>query len=645
MGPRIISAILVAIAAVVCSTDVLKGQSTDSLLYIIENDLVNDDADKYEMICRVIRNMDDAESRIRYCEQAIELAQKLDIRPAQPYLLKGEAYLDCGDLALALECLLHAVRYYEKTDNSIELGTAYLLMAETYNTSQGFRENEKLYLQNALEIFEQEKDSLRLSIALQNLGYANYKMGQYDTALVIYRETLDLFNQLNHPYLDFANIVCRGNLGLVYSRLSDDDKAEEYLLTAIDTLAGLGDERYLPEFMTEYANILWQKGESKQAIAYASRVVENTDNPYFQREASRLLARLYENSGRFDSAYYYQTVFSVASDSASNIDNVLKLADLLTEYELERIQAEVDVLEKKKQINRIIIIGLGIILLLSIGLVTLYYTNLRRSRKFARVLEEKNDEIIDSINYAERIQSAILPPETYFTELLNENFILYKPRDIVSGDFYWIKQVNQYIILAAADCTGHGVPGAFMSMLGTSYLNEIVQRREITQANQVLNEMRRQIIHSLRQHGQHDEAKDGIDMALCVIDQKTRMMQYAGAINPLYLIKESNGKPELTEIKADRMPLGYHQGRAKSFTNQNIQLDYGDVFYMFSDGYMDQKGGGDHKKFMSKNFKKLLLKICQEPMPEQKHILEKTMVDWMGDSSQIDDILVIGVRV
>ncbi len=249
-------------------------------------------------------------------------------------------------------------------------------------------------------------------------------------------------------------------------------------------------------------------------------------------------------------------------------------------------------------------------------------------------ISKQNNEIIDSINYAQRIQSAMLPPETYITELLNENFILYKPRDIVSGDFYWIKQVNQYIVLVAADCTGHGVPGAFMSMLGMSYLNEIVQRREITQANQVLNELRKQIKFSLRQHGQRDESKDGIDMALCVLDLKSMKLQYSGANNPLYLIRDVNGTPELKEIKADRMPLGYYQGKDRSFVNHDIQLEIGDTFYMFSDGFIDQKGGKEEKKFMSKNFKNLLLEIHDQSMHDQKEILDKTLSDWMGDNSQ-----------
>jgi serine phosphatase RsbU (regulator of sigma subunit) len=260
------------------------------------------------------------------------------------------------------------------------------------------------------------------------------------------------------------------------------------------------------------------------------------------------------------------------------------------------------------------------------------------------VVKQKN-EIIESINYAKRIQSAMLPPEQYVSELLNENFIFYRPRDIVSGDFYWIKQVKQYIILLAADCTGHGVPGAFLSMLGISFLDEIVQRREITQANQILNNLRKQFKFSLRQNGQRDESKDGMDMALCILDLGNMKMQYAGANNPLYLIRDVNDKPELKEIKADRMPIGYYQGKDRSFVNHEIQLEIGDTFYIFTDGFIDQKGGKDNKKFMSKNFRNLLLDIHDQAMHDQKDILDRSLSEWMGNKSQMDDILVIGVRV
>jgi serine phosphatase RsbU (regulator of sigma subunit) len=496
---------------------------------------------------------------------------------------------------------------------------------------------------------------------------------------------------LDHWYATEAYFVCLGNMGLVYSGLSDFDKAEEYLITAIDTLASLEYES-LAEFMLGYAKILQHNGETEQAITYASRALKTTDNATYRRDASLLLASLYENSGMIDSAYYYQSLFIISADSMENI--LERMADLRFQYEVGRVQSEVDALEKNRLIQNIVIIGLGIILILAIWLVTSYYTNLKRSRKLTVALEERRkllvvqsselkekneeltalneavgkqnekiletnekltvlneaikkqkDEILDSITYAKKIQAAMMPPEQYFHEILNDVFILFKPRDIVSGDFFWIKQVNQYTILAAADCTGHGVPGAFMSLLGINFLDEIVQRREITEANQVLNELRKQVRNSLRQHGQAEESKDGIDMALCVIDEKNNTLQYSGANNPMYLIKSINGCPELTEFKADRMPLGYYQGRFKTFKNQDIQLEDGDVFYLFSDGFMDQKGGKDNKKFMSRKFKDLLIKIHQEPLQEQKKFLDKTITDWMGDNPQIDDILVIGVRV
>ena len=690
MVHRIVSALLIALLIVVCSPDLVNGQPVDSLLYVIDNDLVQNDAEEYDLLCQVIPEIDEPETRIRYCDRAIELAQKLEILPAQPYELKGNAYADVGKYALALEYLIEAAGYYEQNEDYRSLGRTYNSVGIIYNL-QGNRENEKRYLQMASKILEQEKDSFSLPYVLHNLGYFNYTMGQYDTALVVLSQTLDQFKELDDPYNYY---VCLGNLGLVHSRLSELDQAEAYLRTAIDTLARLDDNYALPEFMIEYADIQWQKGETKQAKDYASRALNITDSPNYERDASSLLARIYANSGRYDSAYYFQSIFITANDSVKNIESVQEMANLQTKYEVGRKQAEVEVLEKKKQNQRIAIIGLAIILMLAIGLVSLYYTYLKRSRKLTEALEERRvllekhsaelkeknerilrtneqlkqlndeinaqkeeiesqrdylftqkEEITESINYAQRIQSAMLPPESYVNELLDKVFILFKPRDIVSGDFYWFKQVNKYTIIAAADCTGHGVPGAFMSMLGMSYLNEIVQRREITQANQVLNEMRSQIIHSLRQHGRPEETKDGIDMAICVLDQKTRMMQYGGANNPLYIIRGTTGKPELIEIKPDRMPVGYYQGRFKTFTNNDIQLEHGDVFYLFSDGYVDQKGGKDEKKFLSKNFKNLLIKIHQEPMLEQKRILEKTLTKWMGDQPQIDDILVIGVRI
>ena len=256
-------------------------------------------------------------------------------------------------------------------------------------------------------------------------------------------------------------------------------------------------------------------------------------------------------------------------------------------------------------------------------------------------LSLQNMAINESILYAKRIQTAVLPRQEYIDEILPENFILFKPRDVVSGDFYWIRQINHYIVIAVADCTGHGVPGAIMSMLGISFLNEIVQKREITQTNQALNELRKQIKHALKQTGKKGEADDGMDMALCALDTKTNTLQYAGAVNSIYLIKDS----KFIEIKADRMPIGYYPNEKPTFTNHEIQLNDGDIFYLFSDGFMDQFGGKKGFKYKTGNFQNILVENHNKPMVIQKELLEQELKTWMKGYEQTDDILVMGVRV
>ncbi len=256
-------------------------------------------------------------------------------------------------------------------------------------------------------------------------------------------------------------------------------------------------------------------------------------------------------------------------------------------------------------------------------------------------LSQQNNSINESILYAKRIQTAVLPGQDYIDEILPDNFILFKPRNVVSGDFYWIKQVNHYIVIAAADCTGHGVPGAIMSMLGISFLNEIVQKREITRTNEALNDLRKQIKQALSQTGRQGEADDGMDIALCALDTKTNILQYSGANSPLYLIQNN----ELSEIQADRNPIGYYPNEKPSFTNHEIQLKTGDIFYLFSDGFKDQFGGEKGFKYKASNFQNVLIQNHNKPMEIQKEMLELELNTWMEGYEQTDDILVMGVRI
>jgi serine phosphatase RsbU (regulator of sigma subunit) len=247
--------------------------------------------------------------------------------------------------------------------------------------------------------------------------------------------------------------------------------------------------------------------------------------------------------------------------------------------------------------------------------------------------------ITDSIHYALRIQTALLPSLELFSEKL-DHFVLYKPRDIVSGDFYWVSEIDHRIMIISADCTGHGVPGAFMSMLGVSYLNEIILNRGIIQPDQVINSLRDEVIRSLKQKESDSEIKDGMDICVCLLDPEKRTLQFAGALCPLWII--SNG--ELSEIKGDKMPVAIHE-TMKPFTNHWIDLKQGDTFYIFSDGFADQFGGPNQKKYLSKNFKKTLGNLQAKTMYQQGAELDRIFEEWRKDIEQIDDVTVIGVRV
>jgi serine phosphatase RsbU (regulator of sigma subunit) len=255
-------------------------------------------------------------------------------------------------------------------------------------------------------------------------------------------------------------------------------------------------------------------------------------------------------------------------------------------------------------------------------------------------IEAQKQEIMDSIVYAQRIQKAILPSNEKVQKILPENFILFLPRDIVSGDFYWMTRQNDNSIFAAVDCTGHGVPGAFMSMLGVSFLNEIVNKTSKLRANHILEELRARVKTTLSQSDE-GETKDGMDIALCILNHKTIKLQFSGAFNPLYLIRNNS----LSEIKADRMPIGIYPDAESKFTNNEIQLQESDCLYIFSDGYVDQFGGKTGKKLLTKTLKEILLKIHTEPMATQKDFLHKKFQEWKGKYQQVDDILMIGIRI
>jgi serine phosphatase RsbU (regulator of sigma subunit) len=251
-------------------------------------------------------------------------------------------------------------------------------------------------------------------------------------------------------------------------------------------------------------------------------------------------------------------------------------------------------------------------------------------------------QVTDSIHYAKRIQEAILPPNNLVKQILPESFVLYKPKDIVSGDFYWIDKKGDWSYFAAVDCTGHGVPGAFMSIVGYNLLKDILKNTESIEPSAIMDKMNDGVANTLHTNTTSGkQTKDGMDMTLCALNYKTLELQFSGAFNPLYIIRNN----ELIQYKADKFPVGMFIGEKQNFTNHLIQLQKGDSIYIFSDGYADQFGGPRGKKFMAGNFRQLLLDVSKLPIERQKTTLNQTIEEWRGNLEQVDDMLIIGVQV
>jgi len=276
------------------------------------------------------------------------------------------------------------------------------------------------------------------------------------------------------------------------------------------------------------------------------------------------------------------------------------------------------------------------------------------------IVEMVHKEVSESIDYAKRIQQSILPDREILGKRFSDYFVFFKPKDVVSGDFYWTAHIENHTIITAADCTGHGVPGAFMSMLGASFLREIVEKEYVTHTGVILRKLRKEIIKALKQKGKSGEQKDGMDMAIVSINHETNIVQFSGANNPLYIVKgkkirveseaiklyeyDNPSEFQLYEVKPDKMPIAIYE-KMDNFSTHEIQLEKGDRLYMFSDGFADQFGGPKGKKFKYKPFKKLIIDNAELTMDEQKAVLEKTFNSWKGNLEQVDDVVVVGIKI
>jgi serine phosphatase RsbU (regulator of sigma subunit) len=582
----------------------------------------------------------------------------------------------------------------------IESGFAQNLDSEVIDEIEKYK--------SEVEKYKENKNSIQQANFLNKIAYVFWENELFDEAINYFSKSLEI-NQLNKNKNGIKSLYF--NIGLIYSDKEDYQLALSSFDNGLRIAQQLKQTQGIYTGLINKAGALKNLSQSVEAISVlknALQYAQELNNLKHIRTCYGMLAENYEIENDSENTLKYFELFAsvdkhikleqikeiekrskkevhtAQTDKIKTEQELSKKSDQLVEtqqtlketeeiskqQELELNLKELAIREKEAQLENEKLIRYGVsaifvfILLFSMLIYRQYKAKKRVNEKLAEQnqkiniqkeeIEKQRDlantqktAITDSIRYAKRIQSALLPPESYIKRNLPDHFILYKPRDIVSGDFYWMMNKDDKIIITAADCTGHGVPGAFMSMLGIAFLNEIltkiIENKHVysLQANEILNQLRTYIIESLHQTGDPDESKDGIDMAICIIDPENHKLQYAGAHNPLYLVQNN----ELKIIKGDRMPVGIHKKADVSFTNHEIDINENDLIYMFSDGYYDQIGGPKGRKFMSRNFQQLMLDIHKESLPEQKKILDKTFEEWKGKEIQLDDILVIGVKL
>jgi serine phosphatase RsbU (regulator of sigma subunit)/TPR repeat protein len=622
---------------------------------------------------------------INYFQRALEIFESLNYKKGISNMLNsiGVIYNNEGEDAKALENYIRSLKISEEMNDSVLYMTTLINIGLIYSKKETTSTKAEDYYIQALKIGERIGYKSGTGTATINLGELLFNKGDYNGALKYYEKALKIYRGTNDGNIPYAMI----NIGKIYAKRNDYQNSIRYMEDALKIArknnAKLDAGRALLGLGLTYL----QKGDAVAALNYFTQsetITTEIGALYEQRETYANMATAYSKTGDFQKAYLSQLNESRLKDSLFSETHQLQINQLRVRYEIESMLKENEILKRDAKLteakskSQMIIIFFLVVGFISITFFTLLIARANNLKKKAneelnstnkdlknaldivnkqkKQIEKAHEEITASINYAKYIQSSVLPKPEQIEECLGDHFILYKPKEIVSGDFYWVSETKDKTVVVSADCTGHGVPGAFMSMLGITLLNEIINKESVTNPGIILDRLRKEVTDSLKQKGERWEQKDGMDMALCTIDRKNMKLQFAGAINPLYIIresesgfpgivhKESDNSGKLLEIKGDHMPIGIFD-EMDSFTFHEIDLQKGDTFYMFTDGFPDQFGGPDHKKFSHRRFREHLVNTKSATMSDQKIKLEKALDEWMGNNGQTDDISVIGFRI
>jgi len=537
----------------------------------------------------VFKRQDNLKKALEYYEIELKLGREInsDKIIAEGLYLSAGMYSELGNIKKGRQYNEESLAMYEKIGSQQMIAVLTGNMASDY-AEEGDYPKAILSLQKALKIFEENKEYDKIGWIQSTLADYNSKLGNHAIALdYINKASLNVFKTPKKQLLRRTEISKK--LAYIYYRKQDFKNAFDTYLDYVDledSLLSNEKFRLVGELESKYEN---EKKEAEIAIL--------------------------------------------------NKDKQLKV------IELEKKEAEVS---EQKMMRNVMFLVIGLIFIVSLIIYRGYRINKKNNYLLSKqndeiniqnlIIEEKNKNITDSISYAKRIQSAILPPESLMNDYLKNGFIFYEPKDIVAGDFYWLEKSEDKVLFAAADCTGHGVPGAMISVVCHNALNRAVREFGLTDPAKILDKVRELVIETFEKS--KEEVYDGMDIALCALDRKNKELKYSGANNSLYIVRND----ELIELKADKQPISQYV-ETKPFTLHSFKLEKGDTIYSFTDGFADQFGGEKGKKFKYKPFKELLLSIQKETMDNQVEILKKTFYTWMGDLEQIDDVCVLGVRI
>ncbi len=632
----------------------LFAQQTDSLENALRNHTA-EDTTRVNILNQLAWNfrLTNQAKSLTYIAEAEKIVLKIGYEKGLATLLLSKTAISIrkGDFGKAVESVFQALPIFQKMDDQNGMAQCYNYIGLIQNGQKNYTEGIENF-KKAGFIFKKLGENLEYARMLNNIGHAFIRSNSPpDSALLYLNEAQTALG--NHK--TFLQLYVHANLGAAYHQKKNYDLAKKNFLKVINDFekGEINDQYIYARSSIRFASIFLEQNNLPEAMVLLQKGLKIAKlgnlKPEIQ-ELSEKIAECYRIQNRFDSAFYYKDLSAKIKDSLAISESAEKLVYAQAENEREKQNILLKLQQEENQNQRLILLvlfvflgGMGILLLFIFRSQKRIQKAYQHLEKANSVIDQKNKKIGDSIHYAQRIQNALLPFQEQIEQSLGKEhfFIFYQPRDVVSGDFYFFEQVGNKQIIAAADCTGHGVPGALMSMIGINLLEEIVVSQEVIEPNEILNQLHKKIRYALKQNETRN--RDGMDIALCVIDRENKTLVYAGAKNPLYLLQ--NG--ELIELKADKKTIGGHQSEEERFfSSHKIQLEKESLFYIFSDGYQDQFGGENNQKFMIKRFREFLFSIHQQPLAEQKMLLEQKLTEWRkGIYEQTDDILVIGVKI